>query len=161
MAIVRKALELDPRTECLTVFQDDIVLSKNALDYIQHIEIHPDLAAISWYSGDWIEPDFMSRPILGCRPSRFFYASLGLTLPRRTLNDILYCPMATRWHRRNLSDILLAWILMDKLYAEHCPNLIQHPREANSACGHSTIRTSAIFAGENFDSLSLLSGKGP
>ncbi len=156
LAAFREALKLDPSLEFLTIFEDDIVLSKNALDYIQRIEIPTDTAMISWYSWKWNGSGPDSLPILGIQPSRFFFDSQGLTLTRRAVDAALYCPRATGWPERNKKDILLAWTLMDTPYAEHWPNLIQHMEPINSACGHKAPKTSPTFMGTEFDAMNLM-----
>ena len=82
LAVLRKALEVDPLLMYLTYLQDDIVLSKNSLDYITQVSIPSDLSLISWFNTDWFKPDYVSPPILGCRPTRYFIRSQAITLTR-------------------------------------------------------------------------------
>ena len=156
LAAFREALKLDPSLEFLTIFEDDIVLSRNALDYIQVVEVPADVTMISWYSWKWKPPGPLLPPFLGIQPSRFFFDSQGLTLSRRAIDAALYCPMAANWRYRNNKDIMMAWSLMDAPYAEHCPNLAQHMGGTNSACGHSVTYVSTTFLGTEFDALTLI-----
>ena len=80
----------------------------------------------------------------------------AITLTRRAVDALSYCPRAANWPHRHQSDIMLAWTLMDTLYAEHYPSLVQHTAGSNSTCGHEGSRTSSSFVGEDFDALSLL-----
>jgi len=155
LAAFRKALEIDPGLELLTIFEDDVALSRNALDYIQVVEMPADVAMISWYSWEWKPPGPLLPPFLGIQPSRFFFDSQGLTLSRRAIDAALYCPMAANWRYRNKKDIMMAWVLMDAPHAEHCPNLAQHMGGTNSACGNSVTNVSTTFLGTDFNALDL------
>ena len=63
LAAFRKALEIDPGLELLTIFEDDVALSRNALDYIQVVEMPADVAMISWYSWEWKPPGPLLPPL--------------------------------------------------------------------------------------------------
>lgn len=169
VALLRRALEIDPELEFLTYLQDDIVLSKNSLDYISQIAVPKGLSLVSWFNTDWHKPGFTPPAILGCRPTRYFIRSQGMTLARPAIDSMLYCHMVNNWPKLDGSDAMPAWALADIPYADHYPSLIQHTEGYNSACNktlqqhsqtsrcsHNGARISPSFMGEDFDALSLL-----
>ena len=169
VALLRRALEIDPKLEFLTYLQDDIVLSRNSLDYISQIAIPRELSLVSWFNTDWHKPDFTPPAILGCRPTRFFIRSQGMTVARFAIDSMLYCHMVTNWPKLDGCDAMPAWALADIPYADHYPSLVQHTEGFNSACNrtlqqhkqtsrcpHKGARISPSFMGEEFDALSLL-----
>jgi len=169
LAILQKALEVDPMLECLTYFQDDVVLSRNSLDYIAQVQIPADLSLISWFNTDWLKPDYVLPPILGCRPTRWFIRSQAITLTRSAIEGMLYCYHVINWPRITSCDAMPAWALGDIPYADHYPSLVQHTEGFNSACNmtlrkqqitdacpHQGARISPSFMGEDFDALSLM-----
>jgi hypothetical protein len=192
LAILRKALEVDPQLEYLTYLQDDIILSKNSLDYIAQVSIPDDLSLVSWFNTDWLKPEwgiegpakgkwtgkthdtlnvtiYISPPVLGCRPTRYFIRSQAITLTRPAISAMLYCRVVANWPRLTSCDAMPAWALADIPYADHYPSLVQHTEGFNSACNltlqrrnvtdacpHQGPRVSPSFIGEDFDALSLL-----
>ena len=170
LAILRRALEVDPKLEYLTYLQDDIILSKNSLDYIAQVSIPSNLSLVSWFNTDWLKPDYVSPPLLGCRPTRYFIRSQAITLTRPAIEAMLYCRVVVNWPRLTSCDAMPAWALADIPYADHYPSLVQHTEGFNSACNltlqqrnvtdacpHHGPRVSPSFMGEDFDALSLLS----
>ena len=170
LAVLRKALEVDPFLAYLTYLQDDIVLSKNSLDYIAQVSIPSNLSLVSWFNTDWLKPDYVSPPLLGCRPTRYFIRSQAITLTRPAIEAMLYCRVVVNWPRLTSCDAMPAWALADIPYADHYPSLGQHTEVFNSACKltlqqrnvtdacpHHGPRVSPSFMGEDFDALSLLS----
>jgi hypothetical protein len=172
VALLQKTIEVDPSLEYLTYFQDDIVLAKNALDYIASVSIPPALSLVSWFNSIWLKPDW-STPSLGCRPTRYFIRSQAMTLSRMAVDAMLYCHVVTHWPRVNSCDAMPDWALGDIPYADHYPSLVQHTEGLNSACNltliqrnldstypHKGQRISPSFVGEDFDVLSLFDLKG-
>ena len=168
VALLRRALEIDPKLKFLTYLQDDIVMSRNSLDYISQIAVPKELSLVSWFNTDWHKPDFRPPAILGCRPTRFFIRSQGMTMARAAIDSLLYCHMVNNWPKLDSCDAMPAWALGDIPYADHYPSLIQHTEGYNSACNrtlqqhnqgslwHKGARISPSFMGEHFDTLSLL-----
>jgi hypothetical protein len=169
VALLWKAMKVDPDLEYLTYFQDDIVLAKNSLDYIAQISIPPEISLVSWFNTTWLKPEWNnSPPILGCRPTRYFIRSQGMTISRMALDAMLYCHVVNNWPRMNCCDAMPDWALGDVPYADHYPSLIQHTEGLNSACSlaliqhslnsaysHNGTRMSPSFVGEEFDALKL------
>ena len=173
VALLRKAIENDPELEYLTYFQDDIILAKNSLDYISQVSIPPELSLVSWFNTTWNKPEWQNAPpSLGCRPTRYFIRSQGITMTRRAIDAMLYCHVVNNWPRINSCDAMPDWALGDVPYADHYPSLIQHTEGLNSACNltliqhrldstypHKGPRISPSFAGEDFNALKLFEFK--
>ena len=177
--LLQESLRVDPNLEYLTCLQDDIVLSLNALDYISRVKVPIDLSLISWFTYDYNppthkltpSPETHSNPVLACRPTRLFILGQAITIPRWSIESILYCPYVQNWPKVNGCDEIPGWVLGDAPHAVHFPNLAQHTDGVNSAClltlnrkdpeaihpdwimGH---RMSPYFAGLDFNSLKLI-----
>lgn len=175
-----RALINDPRLQYLTIIEDDVELSKNALFHMSRIQIPDDVAFLSWftYPYDWSSPKHRDQsqeliekskkyPILGIRPSRYFILTQTITLPRRTIDRLLMCPkITTYWPRSDGMDEMIAYALGDEPYATYFPGLVQHMGGLNSAVSmqqgslqstgaQSGERKSPYYMGSDFDCLSF------
>jgi len=186
---LRLALAVDPDLDLLTFVEDDVEVCKNALDYVARIAIPRDVAFVTWftYDYDWSSPPHESddllnpsdlakrsgRPVLGCRPARFFILTQACTFTRETVDRILACPRVARdWPKLDCHDEMIAWALGDATYAAHFPVLVQHTGGKNSAVSlartssgatasdvQEGARTSPYYVGRDFDALTLLEKK--
>ena len=186
--LLQWGLDNDPLLEQLTFLEDDVILSKNALDYIARVAIPQDLSLITWFNYDYNLPDHPLKPpptkyphpILACRSTRMFINTQAVTINRRTIDSLLRCPYVQGWPNRGAHDEMFSWAIGDVPYAAHFPCLAQHENEkgaANSAFLFNRLnespntsarpeyftcaRTSPFFEGEEFDSLSLMDEKEP
>lgn len=154
--LLDKIVELWPKTEKVTFCEDDIVLSKNALDYIQQTILDRDLSLIAWFSPYWPRSDRVpeQKPVLGCFYNKDFFYSQCVTISRSLLNQIR--TMQSTWKEKDGPDLLMK--RRGFKCAVHYPNLAEHVGGENSACGHSDWgpRRSISFVGKDFDALNLI-----
>ena len=162
MRVLRAAALAAPTFTRLTCLQDDVVLAKNFLDYVDQVLMEDDLGFISWYSS-WDakpRPGNSPRPVLEIGCNACFGGSQALTLPRRTADILLDFLESGRWPYRNACDRLFAAAMEGGRFAAHYPVIAQHIGDANSSLGHRE-RRSREFVGEDFDVLALVPGASP
>jgi hypothetical protein len=181
LKLLKSSTVIDPNLEFLTYIQDDVLLCQNALNYMARIKLPEDASLLTWFTypydysyPPWESPAFpasANTPTIALRPTRFFILGQAFTLPRKSIESLLYCPhVAREWPKLNGMDEMPAWTFGDAPYATHFPNLVQHTGETtNSACflilrnRNPTLaippcddKTSPYFPGVDFDALSLL-----
>lgn len=164
---------MEPGFTALTMFEDDVVLAKNALDYIAGTAIDPDLAVISWFTIDGMtgppEPFLHITAAVDFRPSnaaitmpaaavetvlrRYRPSNQAITMPADTVNKILASKRLKEWPERNGADRIF-WEVPGTPCAVHYPNLVQHTGE-QSMVGNAGERTSPSFIGEDANALAL------
>jgi hypothetical protein len=155
-AILRWAAQRDPFT-ALTLLEDDVVLAKNALDYIATTRIDQDLAFISWFSiNSYLGPRL--PPLLHCIEARDYQYNQAITFPARTVHELLASDALKNWSQPHGADCIYRDVFPDKKVAVHYPNLVQHVGGAASLVGntHQGPRTSPTFIGEDADALALV-----
>lgn len=141
----------------LTLLEDDVVLAKNALDYIATTEIDDDLAFISWFSIDkYLGPRL--PPLLNCIEARDYQYNQAITFPARTVHELLVSDALKNWSEPHGADCLYAKVFPERKVAVHYPNLVQHVGGRNSLVGNNRqgARESPTFIGESVDALGLI-----
>jgi Methyltransferase domain len=180
LKILRHSMTVDPNLEFLTYLQDDVLFCRNSLDYMARIKLPENASLLTWFtypydysyhpSGSPALPGLTPLPAIGLRPTRFFILGQAFTLPRESIESLLYCHyVAHEWPKLNGMDEMPAWAFGDSPYATHFPSLAQHIGGINSAClltvknRNPNIdmppveeRTSPYFPGIDFDALALL-----
>ena len=136
---LRLALSLDPDLDHLTFVEDDVEMSKNTLSYVARLQVPGDVAFVTWFTYDYdysspahpppyTHPAKLNYPVLACRSSRYFILTQCCTFPRRTVDRILACPMASEnWPKRDAHDELISWALGDSPLRRPLP----HPGPAH------------------------------
>ena len=157
MRVLSAAVRAAPAFTRLTCLQDDVVLAKNFLDYVDCVLVDDDLSFISWYSSWDARPSTGDpfRPVLEIGKNACFGGSQALTLPRRTADILLGFLESGRWPYRNACDRLFAAAMEGGRFAAHYPVIAQHMGDSNSSLGHRE-RRSKEFVGEDFDALALV-----
>lgn len=136
----------------LTLFEDDVALADNALDYIAEVEIDPDLALISWFTIDNFAAPF--TPFLYVTPAVTYRPSnQGITFPAATVREVVEAGVLENWSEPHGADAV--FLKMTKPCAVHFPNLVQHTHGNESLTGNVGARLSTTFPGESFDALKL------
>lgn len=153
---LRRAAET-PGFVALTLLEDDIVLAKNALDYIAMTKIDPDLGFVSWFSNETCTIPRI-QPVLACRPARDYMFNQAITFPAKTVHELLASDALKNWSEPHGADRIYGHVFPDRMIAVHYPNLVQHIGGANSAVGNNDhgLRTSPTFLGEDVDALGLV-----
>lgn len=158
------------------------------MSYIARLLVPEDAAFVTWFTYDYdysspphplpaVHPATLGRPVLARRSSRYFILTQCCTFPRRTVERILDCPLASaNWPKRNAHDELISWALGDAPYAAHFPVLVQHTGGLNSAVSLDQARSASIdpellsypddpqagardcpyYAGSHFNAMSLI-----
>ena len=154
--ILRRAANVHGFT-ALTLLEDDVVLAKNALDYIATAKIDDDLAFISWFSVETCEVPRVP-PILVCYPALGYMFNQCITFPARTVHELLASDALKNWNEVHGADRIYEKVFPEKLVAVHYPSLVQHVGGQESLVGNNShgLRVSPTFPGEDFDALSLI-----
>lgn len=154
---LRTAINYAPNLTALTLLEDDVVLAKNALDYIATTRIDPDLAFASWFSIDsYLGPRL--PPLFYCIEARDYQYNQAITFPARTVHELLASDALKNWSEPHGADRIYKDVFPDRKVGIHYPNLVQHVGGAESLVGnnHQGARTSPTFIGEDADALALI-----
>lgn len=141
----------------LTLFEDDVVLAKNAFDYIVTTRIDDDLGFISWFSVYSYDGPRIP-PLLHCIPACDYQFNQAITFPARTVHELLASDALKNWSEPHGADRIYKDVFPDRKVAIHYPNLVQHIGGTASLVGNNDHgpRTSPTFIGESADALALV-----
>lgn len=147
----------DAKLTALTLLEDDVVLAKNALDYIATTRIDDDLAFISWFS-IYRHDGPRIPPLFHCIEARDYQFNQAITFPARTVHELLASDALKNWSEPHGADRIYKDVFPDRKVAIHYPNLVQHVGGRNSLVGNNAHgpRESMTFLGEDFDALSMV-----
>ena len=142
------------RFTALTLLEDDIVLAKNALDYIATTRIDDDLGFISWFSVYSYDGPRIP-PLLHCIPACDYQFNQAITFPARTVHELLASDALKNWSEPHGADRIYKDVFPDRKVAIHYPNLVQHVGGTESLVGNNDHgpRESLTFIGEDVDAL--------
>lgn len=155
--ILRWAAHDNPGFTYLTLLEDDVVLAKNALDYIAMHRPDPDLVLTSWFSlAACTVP--RTQPVIVCRDALYFDCNQAVTMPAATVHALLDSLVLKNWGEKHGADRIFGKVFPGRQTAIHYPNLVQHVGGAESLVGNDDqgARTSPTFVGEDFDVLGLI-----
>jgi hypothetical protein len=143
----------------LTFFEDDIELAKDSLAYIKRVVFDPDLALISWH--DVPLCPFRSvppPPVFTIVPAKSWARAQGITIPRRTILNVLDSPITKAWPVRHGADRIFSAVMPEVPCAVHYPNLVQHVGGLDSEVGNTFEgeRLSLSYIGSDASALALL-----
>jgi hypothetical protein len=144
------------RFDRILILEDDVVLCRNALQYMESARLPSVLDFVTWFDGHAIPPRARQGiyPVLG----QSFFCLQGVTWSCATAERLLTAPAAQQWKERHSGDILVAKILRGRYYGVHVPNLVQH-LGATSVCnpgqGLTGVRVANNYPGHDFDALTL------
>lgn len=125
----------------ITIFEDDIVLCRNAIARIDASDVPADCAFICWCDtfldrprpvakGPFVENQPKERgpdaPGYVRRVSALFYCSQALTFTRGSARTVLDSSLTRIWSAPNEGDTLIAQIFRHDYYAVHYPSIVQH-----------------------------------
>ncbi len=147
----------------VTILEDDVVLCRNALAYMERVQLPENLDLVSWYDGHAVERiSLPGRPagghIVAVQAERFACLQ-AVTYPQRTIRRLLEAPAAARWREPHGGDNLIAEVLRGRHYGVHLPNLVDHVgADSIVSPGQSLegMRRARNFPGADFDALQLL-----
>ena len=141
----------------LTIFEDDIVLARNAFSYIATTKIDSDLAFVSWFSiYHYAGPRLL--PLLHCIEARDYQFNQAITFPARTVHELLASDALKNWSEPHGADRIYKDVFPDRKVGIHYPSLVQHVGGTESLVGNNDHgpRTSPTFIGEDADALALI-----
>ena len=145
-----------PTLTALTLLEDDVVLARNALDYIAATKIDDDLGFLSWFS---VETCTIPRllPIVSCRRATTYQFNQAITFPVATVRELLGSKALQTWGEPHGADRLYERVFPDRYVGWHYPNLVQHVGGKASTVGNDSHgeRVSPTFIGEDADALDL------
>lgn len=135
----------------LLYLQDDIVLARNALDYIRTVDLE-ELAFISWFG---VHQYVLSPAVTLAVPSKNWITTQAVTISPAAIRKALDSGLVENW-REHGCDKLLCAAVEGQPFAVHHPNLVQHVGVGISAIRDDwSARTSPTFIGEDADALNL------
>lgn len=141
----------------LTVFEDDIVLAQNAVEYISLHRPDPDLVLTSWFSVETCTIP-RTRPVLSTISAREYMFNQAITMPASTVRTIVASEAMKKWPEPHGADRIFGHVYPKGKCALHFPSIVQHTGGADSLVGnnHHGLRTSPTFIGETADALALM-----
>lgn len=137
----------------ITFFEDDVVLAKNALDYIAQVEPSPDAPLIAWWNR-MAAPFRQGPPMYLLTENCSFVRNVALSMSGETAQKLLDSSVVKNWKERHKGDMIYADALPGAKAALHFPGIVQHVGE-KSAVGEAEIRRSRSFIGEESDAMRL------
>jgi hypothetical protein len=143
-----------PDFSALTLFEDDVVVSRNALDYISQVVVDPDIALVSWFCRRGQLTD-TTVPHLEIGGTKDFAYNQAITMPAATVRALVDSEAARTWPGLHGADTLVGKVMTDGKVAYHFPNLADHVDGGKSLVGSFGRRKSSTFLGENADALAL------
>ncbi len=135
----------------VTFFEDDVVLARNALDYIAAVE--PICGVTAWYSSR-PAPLPTSRPVFLRSSTYGFVRNVAVTLTVEAVREVLASPYTKAWSKRHEADAVYAFALKEPFGALHFPSLVQHIGDDSAVGGSAGLRAPS-FIGEAVDALEL------
>lgn len=139
----------------MTLFEDDVLLAKNALVFIDAAVMNT--ALVSWYECGICPFRSAPRPMYAVVSVQRFARNVALTIPASTMQTVLASDVVKRWSALHGGDEVFKHVLPDAMAAIFYPNLVQHAGATSNVGndGHGA-RESFAFAGEDFDARTLL-----
>lgn len=151
---VLKAAAACPGFTALTLFEDDVVVAKNMLDYVSTFELTEGFTLASWFcrraSHVICEP-----PHLELGSAHEFAYNQATTMPASTVIKLLASEQLRRWPSKHGADTLIGMAMPNATVAYHFPNLADHTGGGRSLVGSFGPQRSSTFVGEGFDACGL------
>lgn len=142
----------DETLDGVLLIEDDVLLSRNALPYVQSLDVPPDTASIALYSP--LTSDLAAGMVK--MPSSTWSGNCAILFTSTAVRRMAASNVAAKWPRNNGADEILSAVIGSDLGTlHHVPSLAQHVGDVSSM-GHVCVRRSPTFRGEDFDALSLL-----
>ncbi len=138
----------------LTLFEDDVIVAKNSLDYISSLYYPEDVAMFSWFHR-WAPNPPQPAPSWMIGPASEFSHQQAITLPASTVRALLASPQLKAWSEPHGADMLIGQVMPDAKIAYHFPNIVDHVAGETSLTGNTGARRSCTFVGEDFDARDL------
>jgi hypothetical protein len=146
-----------PGFTTLTLFEDDIALARNALDYIARVRIDDDLVFLAWHNTNVTLPWGVRPPSLVDVPVIRYRSNVAVTFPARAVLALLDSDALRAWERTQGADILTWGVFPQGRCGIHYPALVQHVGDV-SVLGNPIVRRDLHFVGEAADAMQLMGG---
>lgn len=134
-------LALERDVDLLTFLEDDILVCKNGLSFIQTVAVPDRLAFVSWYSYLRLPPDLNEIAITNPNGRYSFLGACGFTVPKRTLRVLVDGRSSVKWPWDRIGDGLMSHILKGQSFGVYVPNLVQHVGYVSSFGGNGLSRS--------------------
>lgn len=138
----------------LTLLEDDIVVAKSFLDYVDTTEIPDDVSMVSWFHQLAPNPPQPPRTWT-IAPAREHSCNQAITMTAKTVRALLASEQLKTWAEPHGADMLIGQVMPDALVAYHFPNIVDHVGGDASFVGNTGARRSPTFVGEDFDAYDL------
>jgi hypothetical protein len=146
-----------PDFSALTLVEDDIVLARNALDYIATVERDPAFVLHTWFTWQirrpWTAPA-PSTPFFLDVPLAHHSSNVAVTLSAATVRALLTSDAIKQWTAQHAGDVAYLGAFAHGRAAVHFPALVQHVGDV-SAVGNVEPRQARHFLGEAQDAMEL------
>jgi hypothetical protein len=144
-----------PGFTALTLFEDDVVVAKNMLDYVSTFELVDDLALVSWFCRRRPYAQ-VTTPHLEVENAHSFAYNQATTMSASTVVTLLASDQIRRWPTKHGADTLIGKAMRKSKVAYHFPNLVDHIGGGRSVVGSVGLQRSSTFVGEDFDVMKLV-----
>ncbi len=150
---------VDTGAKRITFFEDDVLLAKNALDYIAQVEPLQEAPLIAWWNR-MPAPFRAGPPMFLLTPNCSFVRNVALSMSAETARKLLDSEVVKNWDQRHAGDMIYADALPGAQAALHFPGIVQHIGN-ESTVGKTEIRQSRSFIGKDTDAMRLFDATGP
>ncbi len=152
-------LAVESGAKRITFFEDDVLLAKNALDYIAQVEPPEEAPIIAWWNR-MPAPFREGPPIFLLTPNCSFVRNVALSMSAETARKLLDSEVVKNWNQRHAGDMIYSDALPGAQAALHFPGVVQHIGN-ESTVGKTEIRKSQSFIGKEADAMRLFDSTGP
>lgn len=144
-----------PGFSALTLIEDDVVLARNALDYIATVERDPNLVLQAWFTWQIRRPWNTPIPLFLDVPLTHQSSNVAVTLSAERVHELLASDVVKHWTVRHSGDIAYLGVFAGGRCGVHFPSLVQHVGDV-STVGSVGQRVARHFLGEAQDAMRLL-----
>ena len=137
----------------ITFFEDDVLLARNALDYIAQVEPPEEAPIIAWWNR-MPAPFREAPPMFLLTPNCSFVRNVALSMSAETARKLLDSEVVKNWDQRHAGDMIYSDALPGAQAALHFPGVVQHIGN-ESTVGKTEIRKSQSFIGKEVDATRL------
>lgn len=147
-----------PDATTVTLFEDDVALARNALDYIGRVQIADHLVFLAWQNTNVPYPWGVPTPSIIEVPIIRYRSNVAVTFPMRTVRALLDSEALRTWERTKGADIITWGTFAYGRCGIHFPSLVQHVGDVSSL-DDPIVRRDLQFIGTEVDAMKLMEGQ--